>query len=132
MQLKNIILINVILTLIEIKEIKSFKCGSKYLNLTPGILDTENKIKIRRIEGEENEEKEFQKLVIGYDYFLFNKSTEVKDDIKNTTKKLLEEVSEIFYKLLSVKKFEIHINKESLKELINARCKINETSDNNK
>jgi len=29
-----------------------------------------------------------------------------------------------------VKKFEIHINKESLKELINARCKINETSEN--
>ena len=44
MQLKNIILINVILTLIEIKEIKSFKCGSEYLNLIPGILDNENKI----------------------------------------------------------------------------------------
>jgi len=78
MQLKNIILINVILTLIEIKEIKSFKCGSKYLNLIPGILDNENKIKIRRIEGEENEENEFQKLVIGYDYFLFNKSNLLK------------------------------------------------------
>ena len=63
MQLKNIILINVILTIIEIKEIKLFKCGSKYLNITPGILDTENKSRKRRIEGEEEGEK-YEKLIM--------------------------------------------------------------------
>ena len=132
MQLKNIILINVILTIIEIKEIKLFKCGSKYLNITPGILDTENKSRKRRIEGEEEGEK-YEKLIIGYDYYLFNKSKEVDDDTKNKVRQLLKEVSELFYKLLSVKKFKAHISEdseESLKELIKARCKISETSEN--
>ena len=70
MQLKTIILINILLTFFEIKEINSFKCGSKNLNITPGILDNEIKIKKRRIqEGpetnkdrEEEENEKFQKL----------------------------------------------------------------------
>ena len=131
MQLKNIILINVILTLIEIKEIKSFKCGSKYLNITPGILDTESKIKKRRIEGkEEEEEEEYEKLIIGYDYYHFNTYGDVDEETKNKTKQLLEEVSALFSNLLQVKKFKANIKEKSLKELINARCKINETSEN--
>ena len=91
MQLKNIILINVILTIIEIKEIKSFKCSSKDINITPGILETVNKNKKRRIEGEEEsarekeeeEEEEFKKFIIGYDYYSFNNSNEVDEDTKN-------------------------------------------------
>ena len=45
MQLKNKILLYLLLTIIEIKEIKSFKCSSKDINITPGILETvsENK-----------------------------------------------------------------------------------------
>ena len=111
MQLKNIILINVILTIIEIKEIKLFKCGSKYLNITPGILDTEKKSRKRRIEGEEEGEK-YEKLIIGYDYYLFNKSKEVDDDTKNTIRQLLKEVSDLFYNLLSVKKFKADISEK--------------------
>ena len=138
MQLKTIILINILLTLIEIKEINSFKCGSKSLNITPGILDNEIKIKKRRIqEGpetnksrEEEKKEEFQKLIIGYDYYLFNKSDEVDEYTKNKTRQLLEDVSAIFYNLLSVKPFEASMSEEDLKDLIKTRCKINETSDN--
>ena len=138
MQLKNIILINVILTIIEIKEIKSFKCGSKNLNITPGILDNEIKIKKRRIQEEpetnkskeEEEKKNYKKLIIGYDYYLFNKSNEVDEYTKNKTRQLLEEVSALFYNLLSAKQFKANMSEESLKELIKSRCKINETSDN--
>ena len=138
MQLKNKILLYLLLTIIEIKEIKSFKCSSKDINITPGILETVNKNKKRRIEGEENntqekeeeEEEEFQKFIIGYDYYSFNNSNEVDEDTKNQLRTLLEDVSSIFSNLLSAKSVKVHIDEKSLKGLINARCKLNETSEN--
>ena len=138
MQLKNKILLYLLLTIIEIKEIKSFKCSSKDINITPGILETVNKNKKRRIEGEEEntqekeeeEEEKFQKFIIGYDYYSFNNSNEVDEDTKNQLRTLLEDVSSIFGNLLSAKSVKVHIDEKSLKGLINARCKLNETSEN--
>ena len=147
MKLENIIFIYILLSFFIITGIKSFKCGSKSLDINPGIIETNIKNKKRRIQekekpdkppekaNENNEEKEeegkkFKNFTIGYDYYLFDKYKDIDDSIKNTLKQLLEEVSELFESLLTVKNITVNINNDALLELINSRCKINETSDN--
>ena len=145
-KLEKKISIYILLSFFVITGIKSFKCGSKSLDIIPGILETSTKIKKRRIEvpekteglekpqekakGEEEEKKEFKNLTIGYDYYLFDKYSGINNSTKNTLKQLLEEVSELFESLLTVVNITVKINNDSLINLIKSRCKINETSNN--
>ena len=132
--LENIFIIYISLLFFVFSEIYSFKCGSKYLNITPGFIDTLPKNKKRNMqEKKEKEEKPEiieKNIIIGYDYTTFDNDTSVDIEIKNKTKQLLEEVSSIFKTLLKVKKKPIGVSNEALKELIKVRCKINETVEN--
>ena len=145
MKLENKIFIYVLLSFFVITGIKSFKCGSKSLDIIPGIIETNTKNRKRRIQeqqkpdkplekpkenNEEEEEVEFKNLTIGYDYYLFDNYKDIDNSTKDTLKQLLEEVSELFEYLLTVKNIKVRINNDSLVELINTRCKINETSSN--
>ena len=140
-QFKNLYIIYICLSFFIIDEINSFKCGSKSLNITPGIIDTLPKSNKRRNEGEgegerpdkpENlkEEVAYRNIVIGYDYTLFDKNSEIKNETKNQLKQLFNETSYLFNLILTVKVKSFGISDYDLKYLIKTRCNVNETMEN--
>ena len=142
-QLKNLFLIFIFLSTFKIEFITTFKCGSKTLNITPGIIDTLPKSNIRKIQeipkpeggGDKlkdgmEEEKNNRSIIIGYDYTLFDRNNETTNETKNQLKRLFNETSDLFNKILKVKVKRIGRNDKELKYLINTRCKVNETVEN--
>ena len=126
MQLNNLTLI-FLLFLFIIRKINSFKCSKKEVR-NSGIIDVINK---RRMDNEENQtnSSEFQNLIISYDYTTFDNYTDIDDTIKKNIKQLLEDISDIYKKLLQVKiQDNLMISIEGLNELIQSRCNINNTS----
>ena len=114
-----IFIIYILLTISFIDSTNSLKCGSKNLNVTPGIVETLQKNNSRNLEDESDN---FKELVIGFDYTSFYNNS-VEESIKNQIRELLEEVSSLFKKFLKIKT-KPQISDSNLKKLIKTRCKI--------
>ena len=130
----------VTLLIFVIVEINSHKCGKK--RLIPGIIDEIDKRRLQPEKENENdtenherddkymeEDDEFKKLVIDYDYSEFDKSIEnISDSTVNITKQLLDDIGQKYGALLSSKTTNTSAKNDSLMDLINSRCKLHLTS----
>ena len=119
----------IILIILLINGIKSFKCIANKFTINPVILNiTHNKIK-RRILGNEDEEKRnYSNIKIGLDYTQFDSKIKELDDYENISGKIktsINEAKEAMEKILMIEHEYINLSEVNYAEsIIKRRCGI--------